>query len=255
MGATEDGKTVGRIFFEDTMVTQPDHRRLFLSWFHRECGVDMALAERDCLEHQGGGYSDVASSNGPMSNHTSAFYDWLLSVDPSKALLAYAKVFEENYDTVAQVMRTYTIRSYKGNSLDARMFQDVGIRDVKHQHVFQTWFERCESHDAGGNSLPHANGYPLNGRSNGINSNSTMHSTSSAASTSPEFEAWVQSHHLECFVVALRKASYDELAKLVDLTHESLEDLLDAMRISLPTERAQLRRAVASLWAQEMSWN
>lgn len=62
---------------------------------------------------------------------------WLRGIDAS--LSQYFPTFEENYDTVDQICRLYTVGEAK--SLDPLFFEDNRVLDPEHRKLFGRWFE------------------------------------------------------------------------------------------------------------------
>lgn len=72
---------------------------------------------------------------------TCSFSDWLASVAPTESLMQYVSVLEENYDTVAQITRTYVVEGRGGKELNTQFFDDVRVVDPGHRRLFHKWFE------------------------------------------------------------------------------------------------------------------
>jgi hypothetical protein len=125
--AAHGGVVLDLQFFEDCQVSEA-HRPLFLTWFASQCGATLAM-ER--------GSAPISLTGCKTEPRT--FRDWLLRVDPSGALLQYAGAFEENYDTVAQVIRTYKTDGEPG--LDMQFFEDMAV-PARHHHLFTDWFRQ-----------------------------------------------------------------------------------------------------------------
>lgn len=66
-----------------------------------------------------------------------AFATWLLEIDSTGSLSAYRGAIEESYDTVDQIIRLY---SRDEGVVDVSFFDDVGIEDPNHRHLFSAWF-------------------------------------------------------------------------------------------------------------------
>jgi len=90
-------------------------------------------------------HADTTASSKPTSANT-GFRDWLMGVDASGALLVYLEVLEENFDTVAQLLKTYTFKSGGNQMLDKQLFDDIGVTSSGHRQLFEKWFEGCDSY-------------------------------------------------------------------------------------------------------------
>uniref|UniRef100_A0A7S4RZF4 Uncharacterized protein n=1 Tax=Alexandrium monilatum TaxID=311494 RepID=A0A7S4RZF4_9DINO len=82
----------------------------------------------------------VRASVGPCG--VEGFATWLREVDPAGRLSDYARVLEESYDTVDQIVRLYCGSAEEGGRLDMTFFDDVDVRDPEHQRLFSEWSAR-----------------------------------------------------------------------------------------------------------------
>mmetsp|Transcript_6986 Transcript_6986/g.11096 ORF Transcript_6986/g.11096 Transcript_6986/m.11096 type:complete len:301 (-) Transcript_6986:38-940(-) len=67
--------------------------------------------------------------------------DWLRSIDTN--FTSYFQILEENYDTVDQIRRLYTVdrkRSGEPKYFDPLFFQDNHVTDPGHRRLFKKWF-------------------------------------------------------------------------------------------------------------------
>lgn len=95
------------------------------------------------------------NGKGPASYdlRTMGFRDWLLWLDPSASLLGYLEALDENYDSVAQIVKTYMVPAKGGRRvLDTQFFDDINARSEKDQAAFLRWFMR----ESGASGVPHA---------------------------------------------------------------------------------------------------
>lgn len=126
-----EGPTLDPRFFDDTGIVVDGHRDMLVQWFSRECGLEPPKAV--AAASPGGGASDGASMS---------FGDWLAQVDQAGSLVVYEQTFEECFDTVSQVIRTYTQVKGSRSTLDDLLFSDIGVGSESHQQLFRKWFEQ-----------------------------------------------------------------------------------------------------------------
>lgn len=89
---------------------------------------------------------------GSYDLRTMSFRDWLLWLEPSSSLLGYLEVIQENYDSVAQIVKTYMVPAKGGRRvLDTQFFDDINARSEKDQAAFLRWFMR----ESGASGVPH----------------------------------------------------------------------------------------------------
>lgn len=144
-------------FFEDIEVTNSEHKALFCAWFAEANGLDSASTS-STLEVRAtpAGGPDVSmrqldaglppSMVGGRPSREELrvlpFRTWLLQVDAGGSVLRYQGTLEANYDTVAQVAKTYALPAKGGRVLDVQFFEDSGIVSEQHQQAFARWFAR-----------------------------------------------------------------------------------------------------------------
>lgn len=64
--------------------------------------------------------------------------EWLSEID--RSFDQYFKTIEENYDTVDQIVRLYTVEGQNGKSLDPLFFDDNKVTSEAHRLLFKNWF-------------------------------------------------------------------------------------------------------------------
>ena len=74
------------------------------------------------------------------------FNNWLIDVDKAGASLAYSKTLEENFDSVEQLLKTYTSKSGDSQKLDQKMFSDIGVTSLVHRQLCMKNFEDHDIH-------------------------------------------------------------------------------------------------------------
>lgn len=108
-------------FFRDMCANDRDHQARFLEWFRRRCQPPVG---------------DV--------DFRVALHVWLRDVAGSApSLLRYLPHLESNYDTVAQIIKLYSIPE----GIDAVFFADACIVDMGHQELFKQWFRKLNECD------------------------------------------------------------------------------------------------------------
>lgn len=72
-----------------------------------------------------------------------SFSDWLASVDVSLDLQQYLPCIQESYDTVSQIVATYTVENGSHEkTLDPQLFEDFAVDVAAHRAAFRSWFVR-----------------------------------------------------------------------------------------------------------------
>eukprot|EP00435_Cladocopium_sp_Y103_P018421 s453_g4.t1 len=71
-----------------------------------------------------------------------SFSDWLASVDVSLDLQQYLPCIQESYDTVSQIVATYTTVENDVKTLDPQLFEDFAVDIAAHRAAFRSWFVR-----------------------------------------------------------------------------------------------------------------
>jgi len=136
-------------FFEDVGAASDQDQEAFLRWFMRESGASgvpqvapHTASVRLSQEREGASptvAASVQSSN--LDLRSCSFREWLEQIAPGVDLLQYLDALEDNFDTVAQIARTYVVDSNGVKILDVQFFEDVGVSSSSHQSLFRGWFE------------------------------------------------------------------------------------------------------------------
>lgn len=102
-------------------------------------------------EGVGGGWN--GKGPGSPNLRTMSFREWLLWLEPSASLLGYQEALEENYDSVAQIVKTYMVPAKGGRRvLDTQFFDDIRATSEEDQATFLRWFMR----ESGASGVPHS---------------------------------------------------------------------------------------------------
>lgn len=279
--------------FEDLGVDRSDHQQLFRQWFLEACGVgnesgpipeglpdngiqpngyDIASgaevyssAPKTSIVAQSPGKGSSMSTSGDLHNLT--FKDWLMRIDCSGSMASYCEVLQENYDTVAQIVKTYSLPSKGGPLFDVQFFEDVAVISQAHQSAFLEWFARECGVDVS-HAMPDVQTHSLKRRdqhlqpidqiteqgaqmqSEELRSFDTAEPSQSTAAEAPaDVAAWLATHHLQQYAINLGDAGYDELAVFRMLRPNEIEEMLDAVQVIKPGHRVKFRRAVEALQA------
>ena len=80
-----------------------------------------------------------AEPQAPLQAMETDFEDWLTNVDPTGGLLAYLEVFKENFDSVAQLLKTFVLEDDGLHAFDNRLFEELGVEDPEHVRMFDRW--------------------------------------------------------------------------------------------------------------------
>ena len=80
-----------------------------------------------------------AEPHAPLQATETGFKDWLTNVDPTGELLTYLEVFEENFDSVAQLLKTFALEDDGLHAFDNRLFEELGVEDPEHVRMFDRW--------------------------------------------------------------------------------------------------------------------
>lgn len=135
-------------FFEDVLVSDKEHQRLFTDWFSSQGYKAPELI--------GGNHNkDVTSDEAPAPTITDCkaigFPEWLKLVDTQGRLAQYKSVLQDNYDDVQQLIDLYSpegpdgLRTFTAD----QFFDDIGVDgdlNPKHQQLFRAWFEmHCQA--------------------------------------------------------------------------------------------------------------
>lgn len=190
---------------------------------HAACSLRHANATSD------GGAGPAAIVHCADAQACLTFREWLLDCDPSGALLRHLRMFEDSYDSVAQVLKSYVLPSDTGDSvLDPQFFGDLGIEEPSHADMFRQWFHR----ECGASELHRAACNGNGGSAGGPRISSVI--------------GWLEAHGLGAYHAALEEAGYDDLSLLPRLRPVELDEMLEAV-VAKPGHRAKFRHAVEAL--------
>jgi len=139
-------------FFEDVGAVSDQDQDAFLRWFMRESGASglpqvahHTASVRLSQEQDGAAPTVVAPSCAAQSSNldlrSCSFREWLEQIAPGGDLLQYLDALEDNFDTVAQIARTYVVDSNGVKILDVQFFEDICASSSSHQNLFRRWFE------------------------------------------------------------------------------------------------------------------
>jgi len=111
------------------------------------------------------GAASSAQSPRELDLRALTFEAWLSRIDCTGSLSAYLPVLEENYDTVAQIVKTYASSDRapprindavvaRTAALDPQFFEDMHVIQAQHQSLFGRWFERWQQNETDGEAMP-----------------------------------------------------------------------------------------------------
>lgn len=151
-------KVLDHRVFEDLGIQTLADKLLFERWFANVCGtcrlLQQAVQNRSKVLNGHGSPATAASlpqqappnaqgiGKGMPASHLRnlSFDDWLLQVDPSGSLLCYRQRVIDQFDTVTQIIKSYTLLGKGGPVLDPQFFDDVLVANDGHRGAFLRWF-------------------------------------------------------------------------------------------------------------------